>query len=176
VVGTWARSVFWWSGGRGRNRRHRRERNRITALLPLWLLWLLRTTASAAVSTRMERLRVGEQLLLSVWPLQLAWLTNSKAHGLNTSNSSGVRYLGRAARGSAFRKATCGPLPVAFHTRSRLPTRALLSVFNSVAADCARFSTAIRPGDRHYSVSETNNRNRRATSLAAQTHSHSCAP
>src|SRR6516162_1494703 len=55
------RSVLGRSGGRGRNRRRRRDRNRITALLPLWLL---RTTASAAVSTRVERLRLGEQLLL----------------------------------------------------------------------------------------------------------------
>jgi hypothetical protein len=63
-VGTWAWSVFGWSGGRGRNRRYRRERSRIPALLPLWLLWLLRTTGSPAVSTRVERLRMGKQLLL----------------------------------------------------------------------------------------------------------------
>jgi len=56
------------NGGRGRNRRYRRERNRIPALLPLWLLWLLRTTASPAVSTRVEWLRLGGQLLLSAWP------------------------------------------------------------------------------------------------------------
>jgi len=67
VVGTWARSVLGRNGGRGRNRRYRRERNRIPALLPLWLLWLLRTTASPAVSTRVERLRLGEQLLLKAW-------------------------------------------------------------------------------------------------------------
>src|SRR5262245_44313352 len=42
------------------------ERDRSTALLPLWLLWLLRTTASPAVSSRVERLRLGEQLLLRV--------------------------------------------------------------------------------------------------------------
>jgi len=58
-------SVLGRSGGRGRNRRRRRERNRITALLPLWLL---RTTASPAVSTRVERLHLGEQLLLRAWP------------------------------------------------------------------------------------------------------------
>ena len=52
---------FGRNGGRGRNRRYRRERNRIPALLPLWLL---RTTASPAVSTRVERLRLGKQLLL----------------------------------------------------------------------------------------------------------------
>ena len=66
-----ARSVLGRSGGRGRNRRRRRDRNRITALLPLWLLWLLwllRTTASAAVSTRVERLCLGARLLLRVWP------------------------------------------------------------------------------------------------------------
>ena len=65
MVGTRARSVLGRSGGRGRNRRRGRERNRITALLPLWLLWLLRTTTtSPAVPTRVERLRLGEQLLL----------------------------------------------------------------------------------------------------------------
>ena len=62
--GLGARSVLGRSSGRGRNRRRRRERNRITALLPLRLLWLLRTTASPAVSSRVERLRLGEQLLL----------------------------------------------------------------------------------------------------------------
>ena len=57
---------------------------------------------------------------------QLAWLTNSIAHGPNTSNSSGVWTSSRATRGSASRKATCGPLPGDLHvTRSRLPTRAL---------------------------------------------------
>jgi len=88
--GLGGRSVFWRSGGWGCNRRHRRERNRITALLPLWLLWLLRTTASAAVSPRVERLRLGARLLLRAVP------------GAASS---------RAARGSAFRKATCDPLP-----------------------------------------------------------------
>jgi len=57
-----ARSVLGRSGGRGRNRRRRRERNRITTLLPLWLL---RTTASPAVSSRVERLCLGTKLLLS---------------------------------------------------------------------------------------------------------------
>src|SRR5262249_34731179 len=65
--GGWGAGPLWGrGGGRGRNRRRRRERNRIAALLPVWLL--LRTTASAAVSTRVERLRLGEQLLLRVWP------------------------------------------------------------------------------------------------------------
>ena len=71
-----ARSVLGRSGGRGRNRRRRRERNRITALLPLWLL---RTTASPAVSTRVERLRLGEQLLLRVWPARNGPVTFARA-------------------------------------------------------------------------------------------------
>ena len=72
-------SVLGRSGGRGRNRRRRRKRNRITALLPLWLLWLLRTTASPAVSTRVERLRLGEQLLLRMWPARNGPVTFARA-------------------------------------------------------------------------------------------------
>ena len=56
------RSVLGRSGGRGRSRRRRRKRNRITAVLPLWVLW---TATSPAMSSGMERLRLGTQLLLS---------------------------------------------------------------------------------------------------------------
>ena len=41
---------------------------RVEADEPLRLLWLLRTTASPAVSSRVERFRLGEQLLLRAWP------------------------------------------------------------------------------------------------------------